>query len=308
MIGAGRLGASLALALRAQGASLVGFTAGSPEGSARAKVWLGSQASTDLADLVSHSPDLYVVAVPDQVLPEVAAKLAGQLERAAWAHGKAPVVMHTSGATSVTVLSACEQAGAVTLAFHPLQTFSEPLTGSTRFAGAAIAVTPPTPHPDSPGATFGFRLAGLLGARPFLLPDDKRSLYHAAAAFACNYLVTLEYHAERLFIDAGLPEEAALALFLPLVRATLDNVAAQGTVAALTGPLSRGDTGTVAGHVDALRTHAPDLLPVYRALGLATLDLLRDRGEIDPEAIDELGFLLGAIDQPSAQPLSTERT
>jgi predicted short-subunit dehydrogenase-like oxidoreductase (DUF2520 family) len=187
------------------------------------------------------------------------------------------------------------------LVFHPLQTFSDPLIGAARFAGAAIAVTPSDPRPDSPAATLGFALAQLLGGRPFLLPDDKRTLYHAAATFACNYLVTLEHHAQQLFAKAGLPEEDSLSLFLPLVRATLDNVAAQGTVAALTGPLSRGDVGTIANHLAALAVDAPHLLPVYRALGLATLDLVRARGEVGPEVIAELAALLAPRSSPGAQ-------
>ena len=202
------------------------------------------------------------------------------------------MVAHTSGATSISVLSSCERAGATTLVFHPLQTFSDPLTGPSRFSGAAVAVTPDEDASASPAAAFGFALAELLGARPFLLPDDKRALYHAAATVACNYLVTLEHHASRLFALSGLPREESLSLFLPLVRATLDNVAAQGTVAALTGPLSRGDTATITGHLAALALDAPDLLPLYRALGRATLELVRSRGDISPAMVSELAEIL----------------
>ncbi|MBN1320994.1 MAG: DUF2520 domain-containing protein [Thermoleophilia bacterium] len=301
VVGAGRLGASLALALRAQGALLLGFTAGSPAGRARAETWLGGHASDGLAPLVSPAPQLFVIAVPDQDLPRVAADLGVHLAAAAplsaVARLEPPVVAHTSGATSVDVLAPCMEAGATALAFHPLQTFSDPLTGSSRFTAAAIAITPSASQPDRPGADFGFSLARLLGARPFLLPDHKRSLYHAAAAFACNYLVTLQHHAEALFIESGLPGEQALSLFLPLVRATFDNIAAQGTVRALTGPLSRGDTGTIDRHLGALRADAPHLLRVYRELGLATLDILRLRGEVDPLIIEELGLLLSPADE-----------
>ena len=125
--------------------------------------------------------------------------------------GRAPVVVaHTSGATSVEVLDGCRRAGAATLAFHPLQTFSDPATGRARFAGAAVALTPGDASPDSEAARLGFELARALGAKPFLLPDDKRTLYHAAASVACNYLVTLEHEAKRLFVAAGLPEDQAL--------------------------------------------------------------------------------------------------
>jgi predicted short-subunit dehydrogenase-like oxidoreductase (DUF2520 family) len=305
IIGAGRLGASLGLALRARGATLLGFTAHSAAGRARAEVWLGGHAAATLTELVSLQPDLYVIAVPDQHLAGVAAELGAALALERFdgppEDNPPPVVAHTSGATSVGVLHPCQLGGAATLVFHPLQTFSDPPTGSTRFAGAAIAITPADASPVSPATALGFALAETLGARPFLLSDDKRGLYHTAATVACNYLVTLEYHAERLFVEAGLPANEALTLFLPLVRATLENVAAQGTIAALTGPLSRGDTRTIADHLDALTTCAPHLLPVYRALGLASLDLVRARREVEPRVIAELEHLLKA---PGLPPIS----
>ncbi len=202
-----------------------------------------------------------------------------------------PVVAHTSGATSVSALLPCEAAHAATLVFHPLQTFPEPLTGATRFAGAGVAITPGSAYPDAAG-TMGMKLADLLGMRPFFLADDKRGLYHAAATVACNYLVTLEYLADGLFVKAGVPERVTLSLFLPLVRATLENLAARGPVDALTGPLSRGDAATVAGHLAALTSDAPEVLPVYRALGLATLDLVDARHEVAPEVLARLHDLL----------------
>ena len=290
VIGAGRLGASLALALRSRGATLLSFTARSSAGRARAEAWLGSRAVADVAAVAASGADLYIIAVPDQALPDVSESLGAALAETGGC--PRPVVLHTSGATSVTVLRPCEEAGAATLVFHPLQTFSEPVTGSTRFAGAAVAITPSKPPGDGPAARLGFAVARALGARPFLLPDDKRGLYHAAATFACNYLVTLEYHAEQLFVSAGLPADEALELFLPLVRATVENIADHGPVGALTGPLSRGDARTVAGHLQALAKDAPHLLPLYRALGSATLALIEARGGLDSTSMAALAALL----------------
>jgi predicted short-subunit dehydrogenase-like oxidoreductase (DUF2520 family) len=306
VIGAGRLGASLGLALRDRGALLLAFSAATPEGRARAQGWLGGKASATLIEVVAADPDFYLLTVPDHSLAEVAAALGRLLaeagdEVAGTAHSarRSPVVAHTSGATSVTILDDCRLAGAATLVFHPLQTFSDPSTGRARFAGAAVALTPADPRPDSPAAEFGFALARSLGARPFLLADDKRTLYHAAASVACNYLVTLEHHARRLFVASGLPEQDAASLFLPLVQTTLDNVARQGAVRALTGPLSRGDVATIEAHLGALRECAPDLLPLYRTLGLATLEILRTRAEVAPATIDELAKLLTQPLQPA---------
>lgn len=305
------MGASLGLAVRACGGSLLGFTAGSEAGRARAESWLGGRASATLDELVSTNPELYIIAVPDQALPAVVDALGAALGAAdptmndpAPPFATGPFVAHTSGATSVAALGACERAGAATFVFHPLQTFSDPSTSTGRFTGAAIAITPADRSPDSPALSLGFSLARLLGASPFLLPDEKRGLYHAAASFACNYFVTLEHHARDMFVHAGLPETEALSLFLPLVRATLDNMTAQGTVKALTGPLSRGDTHTIASHLDALTADAPHLLTAYRALGLATLDLVRARGELSPQVIAQLERLLKT---PDPQPPTAVR-
>jgi predicted short-subunit dehydrogenase-like oxidoreductase (DUF2520 family) len=309
VVGAGRLGSSLALALREHGLALVGFTAGSDAGRARAEGWLGVPALSSVAELVKRRPHLYFVCVPDGAVAEAAISLAAELREVIYAMPESsleagaqssPVVAHTSGATSVSALLPCEEAGAATLVFHPLQTFPEPLTGATRFAGAGVALTPGPGDPDTAGTT-GMKLADLLGMRPFFLADDKRGLYHAAATVACNYLVTLEYLAGELFVKAGVPERVALSLFLPLVETTLENLATRGPVAALTGPLSRGDAATITAHLETLALEAPEALPVYRALGLATLDLVAARHEVDAQVLARLHQLLTG---PASQPTS----
>jgi predicted short-subunit dehydrogenase-like oxidoreductase (DUF2520 family) len=301
LVGAGRLGASLALALRDAGAELTGFVCATDAGRARAEGVLRMRPALGLDELVATQPSHYILAVPDSVLPAVAAELAVQLpprsapSRAAGADADEagrPLVMHTSGATSVSVLADCERKGAATLAFHPLQTFSEPVGGSRRFAGSAVAVTPSPRAVGPESRDEGFALARGLGAHPFLLPDDRRGLYHAAATMASNYLVTLEHCANTLFVLSGMPREEALSLFLPLAQAALENVRAQGPASALTGPLSRGDESTVSAHLDALHDHAPHLLPLYQQLGIQTLDLVRARGEVHPDVITRLAHLL----------------
>lgn len=317
VIGAGRLGSSLALALREHGLALAGFTAASPAGRLRAEEWLGLPACASPAALVGLRPDLYFVCVPDAALAGVSAELGSALAAGGTAHPSAdagpgghsrPVVAHTSGATSVSVLAPCEMAGAAALVFHPLQTFAEPFTGAWRFAGAGVAITPGPAHADAAGV-MGLKIAEILGLRPFFLADDKRSLYHAAASVACNYLVTLEYLANDLFVRAGVPERVTLDLFLPLVRGTLDNLAVRGPVDALTGPLSRGDVATIAAHLQAVAADAPEALPVYRALGVATLELVAARHEVDERLIALMRELLTspvAAPVPAAGPVAGE--
>lgn len=287
VIGAGRLGASLGLALRALGPTLVGYVARTSTGRSRAEGWLGGSASARLEDLVAQKPQLCFLAVPDSELPEVAARLGALLDS-----GDAPLVAHTSGATSVEILDPCAKTGAVTFAFHPLQTFADPPTATERFSEAAVAITPGAP--DDSGASVGFAIARLLRARPFLLADHHRALYHAAASLACNYLVTLQHLATDMFVRSGLPPDDALSMFLPLVRATLDNIELYGTTQALTGPLSRGDIDTIRSHLAAISRDATEIDAVYRTLGLATLAIVRERKEVDTSTREELAGLLGA--------------
>lgn len=272
---------------------MTGFTTGSHTSRVRAEAILGCHACMTLRELVESKPRLYLLTVPDQALPQVATELGHLLRASRHLDEARPFVAHTSGATSIAVLSPCAEAGAHTLVFHPLQTFADPVVGAEHFAGIAVAVTSLQPDPESPATQFGFDLAQALEARPFFLPDDSRTLYHTAATVASNYFVTLEYQAERLFRQAGLPEEAALELFLPLVRSTLENISTQGTVKALTGPLSRGDSDTVRAHLSTLQAKAEQIVVLYKALGLATLEILRLRGEVEDKTITELAEILG---------------
>lgn len=294
LVGAGRLGVSLAQALRVAGGRLVGFTCRTSAGVAGAADLLAISGSTDISAFVrAHAPavDLFILCVPDSALRHVAAELAAALPERA----RGIAVMHTSGATSTTVLRPCADRGCYTLSFHPLQTFSDPALGADRFPGITVAITP-GPGPDETAARrLGERLARAIGALPVRLNEEHRVLYHAAATMASNYLVTLSHVAEDLLCRAGFPGDAALPALLPLIRGAVDNLDRQGSVAALTGPLSRGDSATVTAHLDALAYESPAVSTLYRDLGLATLDIVRARSELSPESIDRLTHALTAI-------------
>jgi predicted short-subunit dehydrogenase-like oxidoreductase (DUF2520 family) len=140
-------------------------------------------------------------------------------------------------------------------ALHPLQTFTS-ARGPEQLDGAYAAVT----AESGEARERGFWLAETLGLRPFELADDARPLYHAGAAIASNYLVTLHRVATELFRAAGAPPEA----LVPLMRRTIDNDFE------LTGPIERGDWETVEAHRRAIREAAPELEPVYDVLAEAT--------------------------------------
>lgn len=302
IVGVGRVGLSLAVALRRAGVRVHAFLDTSPAAAQQATAVLGIEESSDLRALLATAPTLVFLTVPDSVVASAAAALAQ-----AWASIPAdaqPVaVAHTSGVTPVSALEPCLQAGAITFAFHPLQTFAGHETGSTHFADATIAVT----AGPRGGWEQGRDLALVLGGRPVPLAEEDRALYHAAACVASNYLVTLEHLAERMFVRAGLPSATALQSFLPLVRGAVDNLATHGTVDALTGPLSRGDVSTIQRHLTTLHEHMPDVEALYSALGLATLELVQARGTVDHTTLLALENLLrtevnpGGVDPTSGQ-------
>ena len=203
--------------------------------------------------------DLLMIAAPDQAIESVCNALAPALDAGCG-------VVHFSGATSISVLAA---AAGPTASVHPLQTV-ETDRGPDQLEGAYAAVTG---DPD-----LGFEVAERLGLRPFLLADEAKPLYHAATAFASNYLVTLTAVAVSLMERAGIERGLALSALRPLQRRTVE-----ATGRPPTGPIARGDAATVAAHMAAI---GPDLDELYRALGRATLPL------VDPEAAATVRSLL----------------
>jgi predicted short-subunit dehydrogenase-like oxidoreductase (DUF2520 family) len=168
----------------------------------------------------------------------------------------APLVGHTSGATPLSDLA---PAGVPAFGLHPLQSFAHP---GVDFQGAGAAVAGSTPD----ALAFATALAERLGMRPFEIDDEGRAAYHAAASVASNFLVTLEAAAEAIASGAGLGRDEARALLMPLVRQTVENVAALGPEAALTGPVARGDEATVEAQRAAVEETAPELLGLFDEL------------------------------------------
>jgi predicted short-subunit dehydrogenase-like oxidoreductase (DUF2520 family) len=198
-------------------------------------------------DLDVGEADLVVLCVPDSAIAEVAAALP-----------VGPWIAHTSGATGLAVLDPHERR----FSLHPLQTFTAEL-GPEQFDGAWAAITAETDE----GLAAARDLAGVLGLEPFELDDEDRPVYHAAAAFASSFLVTVHEVASELMEAAGAPPEA----LEPLMRRTMDNGFRH------TGPLVRGDWETIERHRQVLRERRPQLLPLYEALTEATATLLKVR-------------------------------
>jgi len=191
--------------------------------------------------LVERDAELTLLCVPDTAIRDVSQ---GQSLGHGW-------IAHVSGATPLSALDPHERR----FSLHPLQTFAR-ARGPEQLDGAWAAITAETEE----AGVRGFELAEMLGLKPFELADESRPLYHAGAAIASNYLVTLHRVASDLFAAAGAPPEA----LEPLMRRTIENGFE------LTGPIERGDWNTVESHREAIRSVRPDLEPLYDVLAEAT--------------------------------------
>jgi predicted short-subunit dehydrogenase-like oxidoreductase (DUF2520 family) len=191
-------------------------------------------------ELRDESAELVLLCVPDRAIAEIAKSIPA-----------GPWIGHVSGSTPLAALDPHERR----FGLHPLQTFTR-ARGPEQLDGAWAAVTAETDE----ARTLGFQLAQTLGLRPFELADGARPLYHAGAAIASNYLVTLHRVASELFRAAGAPPEA----LEPLMRRTIENGFE------LTGPIERGDWETVERHREAIRATRPELEPLYDVLAEAT--------------------------------------
>jgi predicted short-subunit dehydrogenase-like oxidoreductase (DUF2520 family) len=271
VVGAGRVGTAVAVLLREAGHRIVAVS-GRRETGPRAERYLAGVAVTDAAS-AARAGELVLLGVPDDAIAEVAERLAtdGALHEGQW-------VAHLAGASGLDELAAVRAVGARALAIHPLQTLPDVEGALERIPDCAIAVSA---H-DEEGYALGERLAKDLRGKPFRLPDEQRPLYHAAAVFASNYLVATVGLGEDLFAAAGLPDPAGAAV--PLVRATVDNLARLGPELALTGPAVRGDAGTVAKNLDALQRSAPQAVPAYVQMARVALDLGTRSGRLPDDA------------------------
>jgi predicted short-subunit dehydrogenase-like oxidoreductase (DUF2520 family) len=285
IVGAGRVGAGLALALTRVGRE-VRLISRRP---VRIPAPLSLKVAPDGPDAEWVSGlEVLFLAVPDDRIHPVAQQL--------WATkgiGPAQTVLHCSGVLGQEALSALVPTRAALGSLHPLQTISDPEVAPERFKGAWAAVE------GSPAAMEAAEdIARSLGMKPFRITSKQKILYHAGAVFASNYLVVVEAIAQRLLRHAGLSDEEAWAALSPLVRGTITNLLAADPRSALTGPVVRGDTDTILRHLGALTI---DDARLYQMLGRAALELARKGGMDDKTAqkvADALATDLPRVLQP----------
>lgn len=264
VVGTGRVARALALALADPAGEPVGIWGRDAARRDAAVAVVGGQGAETLAALAARC-DIVALAVADDALDRVVDDLSGAVRPGSF-------VFHVSGRSGASVLRPLAQRGAMTAAIHPAMTFTgDPVTEVARMAGARFATT----APDAAADAWAQALVRRVGGVPVPVAEAHRALYHAALSHAANHLVTLIAGARDVLAAAGVDDPGAL--LAPLTRAALDNGLDRG-MGALSGPLLRGDAGTVADHLAALERDCPRLLPAYRAMARVTLDALEDGG------------------------------
>ncbi|GGO89527.1 Rossmann-like and DUF2520 domain-containing protein [Wenjunlia tyrosinilytica] len=274
VVGAGRVGPALAAALKLAGHRPVAASGVSDASRRRADELLPDVPLVEPAEVMARS-DLVLLTVPDDALPDLVSGLAST-----GAVRPGQIVVHTSGRFGVGVLEPALRAGALPLALHPAMTFTGTSVDVARLAGCPFGVTAPEQLRLAAEA-----LVVEMGGEPEWIEEDRRPLYHAALAHGANHLVTLVAQSMELLSEAGVAAPGRM--LGPLLGAALDNALRSGD-AALTGPVARGDAGTVAAHVEELRRVSPQALSSYLAMARATADRALANGMLKPELAQDL--------------------
>lgn len=282
IIGCGRLGKTLArLWSDNRLLTIGGICNRSANSAAEAQTFIGGGTVYPNLNQLPATP-LWLIAVPDSEI----ATIVQQLDSA----NIVPVhacVFHCSGAQPATIMQPLKDQGAHIASIHPVHSFANPQRSLHSFTGTYCAMDGDQQALAQLGPLFA-----AIGGRTFQLSAASKPLYHAATAVASNYLVALLETALSMLEKTGLSRDAAQALIRPIVLQTAENVCTKGTMAALTGPIARGDVGTIKSHIRALLELHPEALPIYKQLGNLTLPLAKEQGTASTEQLQKITELL----------------
>jgi predicted short-subunit dehydrogenase-like oxidoreductase (DUF2520 family) len=277
-IGAGTTGTALAVRLAQHGHQVIAVSSRSLSSAEKLAARISGCQAYNSAQEVADIAQLVFITTPDDIIPEVAAEVQ-------WHKNQS--VVHCSGAHSVDILEPAKQREANTGCFHPLQTFASVDQAIDNIPGSTFAI-----EAEEPLTPILKEMATALEGDWVTLKAGDKVLYHAAAVFACNYLVTLAKLATDLWQTFGVPPAQAIKALMPLLRGTLSNIENVGLPNCLTGPIARGDLGTISRHLESLEKQAPPLLNIYKELGRETIPISLGKGKIDLQRAEELKALL----------------
>ena len=278
LIGPGKLGCAVARRMQIAGYPFAAVISRDLSRAEEACAFIGcaaASASTNLPD--AGKAKIILLAVPDDQIEALAKTLQNSVALSA-----EQTLIHFCGLHPAELMRQKSSAARLQ-SIHPLLPFADRQLAVDKLTGCPCAL-----EGDSAALALGEQLITDFGGQPFAIASDKKALYHASACIAANFLVTLLGTARDLLSQCGIEPEQAIPLLLPLVQASLDNSGQLGPEDGLTGPIVRGDRGTVQQHLRALAEAAPELLPLYRLLGEKTVELAVKSGRLSAEQAKNL--------------------
>ncbi len=282
IIGCGTVGTALAKRLSKSGYTITGVSTRNLDTAATVAATVGAKQFSDSPFTIGKNAQIVFLTTPDDVIQSICADIAR--------HGgfdKGSVVVHCSGALGSQILSAARDCQAMVASVHPLQSFASATQAEQMLPGSYWAV-----EGDKSALVTLRRLVEDLGGICLEIGSGQKTLYHAAAVVASNYLVALLDVALALNRQAGIAPEISFKALLPLIEGTLKNIGAKGIPEALTGPIARGDVKTVHSHLTAIGAYSSELALIYKTLGRYTVDLAKAKGSLADKAAQEIVSLL----------------
>jgi predicted short-subunit dehydrogenase-like oxidoreductase (DUF2520 family) len=284
IIGLGMVGTAIGYLLKRSGHRIVAIYDKSPAALKRALPFTGGQAFRNPRDAVVKA-DTILITVPDDAILSACNEIAcAELLRKKF-------VFHMSGAGGLDLLDEAKRAGAAVASIHPVQSFSSIDNAIQNIPGSFFGITA-----DKEAKTQATIIVRDLRGIPIIISPDQKPLYHAAACIASNYLVSLVNVVESIYTAIGISKKNARKAFLPLIKGTLKNIEISGCVNALTGPIARGDAGTIKKHIAAIEEMQPQYTSLYSVLGLVTVNIAQKKGTLSARQAKIINDLLkGAI-------------
>jgi len=277
-IGAGTVGTALAIRLSDKGYQVAAVSSRTYTSAKKLAQEISGCQAVGNNQAVADMADFVFITTPDDAIGTIAAEVK-------WRPGQS--VVHCSGVDSTEILKPARDLRARVGVLHPLQTFASVKHAIDNIPGSTFAL-----EAEEPLLTTLKEMAAALDGHWITLKASDKVVYHAAAVIACNYLVTLVKLGTDLWQTFDVPRQKATQALMPLLRGTLNNLENVGIPDCLTGPIARGDIGTITKHLNALEKVAPSLVSTYRELGLQTIPIALGKGQINQERAEELRALL----------------
>jgi predicted short-subunit dehydrogenase-like oxidoreductase (DUF2520 family) len=283
IIGTGMVGTAIGFLLNKAGYKVIAICDKSSAALKKALPYTKGKCFQKSPDAVQQA-DCILITTPDDTISSACEEfsLSGKL--------KDKFVFHMSGAGGLDLLETAKKAGASVASIHPLQSFSSIEQAIENIPGSYFGVTA-----DKKALSPAKSIVRHLGGIPVVISPDQKPLYHAAACLASNYLVSLMNTVESIYKSIGISEKDARKAYLPLVYGSLKNIEKSGSVLSLTGPIARGDCGTIKKHLSAIDKTLPQYSSFYASLGLITVKIVEQKGTLSAGQAKKINDLLKGV-------------